>query len=146
MAIGTLDGEKGPMNVREAAAHMGIAVSTALKYAAHPLAKQHYNRVLQEMRDGERGKNIRRLAQIRDQDANLTAAVQAIKGLEPAAEVARTQVSIGVGVQVTAGYVLAPPDFPRAGGRAEPAPQAPIGPPADAGYKVLPPLGERCSE
>lgn len=113
MAVGAPDGSAPPMNLKEAAAFMGIAVSTASNYAGHPLAKQHYNRVLQEVRSGERGKNLQRAIQLRDQSENLTAAVQALRWLEPQEQAGP---NVNVGVTITPGYVLAPPDIPRPDG------------------------------
>lgn len=94
----------GPMSLQQAAAVMGIDVRTARNYFGLPLARSEYNRLLQVLRDGERARNVHRAVQIRDQDGNLTAAVAALKWLEPADEA--RNLNINVGVQVSAGYVI----------------------------------------
>lgn len=104
MAFGAPDGSAGPMDLDQAARHMGIAVGTAANYLRHPLARQHYMQQMQVLRDGTRARNLQRAKEIRDQSENLTAAVAALKWLEPADEA--RNLNINVGVQVSAGYVI----------------------------------------
>jgi hypothetical protein len=75
----------------------------------------YFNRSLEVLRSGERPRNIHRLGELRDQDANRAAAVQAIRALEGMGDDAQgrpgsiTQVLPGLTVVIRAGLGVQPP-------------------------------------
>lgn len=70
----------------EAAQKAGIAEHTLYQALRKPSVLSYWNECLQVLRTGERARNVHRLVEIRDQDDNKTAAVQAVKVLEEAAD------------------------------------------------------------
>lgn len=97
---------------KEAAEKAGIAEITLYQALRKPVVLAYWNEQLKVLRESTRARNIQRLEEIRDQNANLNAAVQAVKVLEP--ETGRGP-SISIGLNVTAGYVMAPPERPQPG-------------------------------
>lgn len=87
----------------EAAAKAGIAEHTLYQALRKPSVLAFWNECLQVLRTGERARNIHRLTEIREQDENRTAAVQAIKVLEEATE---SRSNSGSARAVTPGVVI----------------------------------------
>jgi hypothetical protein len=113
MTFGPDDGSSPPMTIHEAAAHMGITLKFARSYFRHHGARRYYMQLLQEMQDSERARNLHTVVGIRD-DASLkeTAAGQKVR-LEAVRHLdgekqggAGVTVNLGIGVQVTPGYVI----------------------------------------
>jgi hypothetical protein len=87
----------------DAAKAIGITDNALYQALRKPAVLAYWNEALQVLRTGERPRNLHRLVEIRDQNANLTAAVQAIKLLEPQ-EAQGASISLNVNIQ--AGYVI----------------------------------------
>lgn len=70
------------LRVPEAAQVAGLQRSTLYGALHRPFYAQAYKDLLKVRRESERARNIHRLAEIRDQDSNMNAAVAATKALE----------------------------------------------------------------
>lgn len=67
----------------EAAQDEGITENAAYQALRKPAVLAYWNEQLKVLRSGARARNLHRAFEIRDQDGNLTAAMQALKWLEP---------------------------------------------------------------
>jgi hypothetical protein len=92
------------MKRAEAATAAGIADVTLRQALLKPMVMRYYNEQLEVRRTSERPRNLSRLAEIRDQDVNLAAAVRAVQVLEQTAEGNRGGVTVNVAI--AAGYVI----------------------------------------
>ena len=98
----------------EAATAMGIARSTARTYRKLPAFKSQYLGVLAELRDGERGKNLRTLVEIRDSPklkdragaAGARARIDAVRVLEGEPGGLTVNVGVGINANFSAGYLV----------------------------------------
>lgn len=84
----------------EAAATAGFNVHAMRKALERPHVRQYLREQKQVFRDSASAKNYHRAVEIRDQDENRTAAVQAIKLLEG------EEASVSVNIDIRAGYVM----------------------------------------
>ena len=99
----------------DAAMTMSIARSTARIYRQLPAFKTYYLHCLAELRDGERGRNLKTLVEIRDSpkliDAGAAAArarIEAVRTLEGEHGGVTVNVGVGVGINatVTPGFIV----------------------------------------
>jgi hypothetical protein len=83
--------EGGKADVAAAAAHAGLSTHAVRCALLKPHVIRFYDEQRQVLLTGERARNIHRLKELRDQDENRTAAVQAVDRLEEAAENRRSK-------------------------------------------------------
>lgn len=97
---------------KEAAAAMGIGHTTARTYRQYPAFKPHYLATLAEMRDGERGRNLKVATVLRDEGAKEASAahrrvaIDAMRFIEDRDGPANVNVNVGLGVNVAPGYIV----------------------------------------
>lgn len=77
------------MRRKEAAEHAGLTEQALYVALRKPVVLAYWNDCLQVLRSGERARNVQRLAEIREQNDNLNAAVASIKQLELDADTKR---------------------------------------------------------
>lgn len=98
----------------EAAAQAGIADNTLRQAFGKPAVMAYYNRAVEVLRAGERARNIHTAVEVRDDPslrgtaAGGKARLDAAKWLHGEDGAGGVTVNVGVGLQVTPGYVVAP--------------------------------------